>query len=90
MIKNNSEELNPRITVKATVSQISKSIFGGSPFKRRPDGGVEIGIGDIVLDENGNPLVPQPPVVIKQGGVEKIVINDDGIFLKDNTTFEKM
>lgn len=88
--KNNSEELNPRITVKATVSQISKSIFGGSPpFKRRPDGGVEIGIGDIALDENGNPLVPQPPVVIKQGGAEKIVINDEGIFLKDNTTFEK-
>lgn len=88
--KNNSEELNPRITVKATVSQISKSIFGGSPpFKRRPDGGVEIGIGDIALDEDGNPLVPQPPVVIKQGGAEKIVINDEGIFLKDNTTFEK-
>ena len=43
----------------------------------------------MILDENGDALVPQPPVVIKQGSKDQIKITDDGISLKENVIIDK-
>ena len=90
-VKRESEDpndLNPRITVKTTISQLRKAILptiGSSPpVSENEEGGIDVGIGDVILDENGQPLTTQPPVVIKQGGKDQIKITDDGISLKEN------
>ena len=95
-IKRGSEDpndLNQRITVKTTISQLKNAILpsvGSSPpLSENEEGGIDIGIGDIVLDENGEPLVPQPPIVIKQGGKDQIKITDNGISLEENVFINK-
>ena len=95
-VKRESEDpndLNSRITVKTTISQIRKAILptiGSSPpVSENEEGGIDVGIGDVILDENGDALVPQPPVVIKQGGKDQINITDDGISLKENVVIDK-
>lgn len=95
-VKRGSEDpndLNPRITVKTTISQLRKAILptiGSSPpVSENEEGGIDVGIGEVILDENGDALVPQPPVVIKQGGKEQIKITDDGISLKENVIIDK-
>ena len=95
-VKRKSEDpndLNPRITVKTTISQLKKAILptiGDSPpVSENEEGGIDVGIGDVILDENGDALVPQPPVVIKQGGKDQIKITDDGISLKENVIIDK-
>ena len=94
-VKRESEDpndLNPRITVKTTISQLRKAILptiGSSPpVSENEEGGINVGIGDVILDGNGQPLTTQPPVVIKQGGKDQIKITDDGVSLKENTTVE--
>lgn len=95
-VKRGSEDpndLNPRITVKTTISQLRKAILptiGSSPpVSENEEGGIDVGIGEVILDENGDALVPQPPVVIKQGGKDQIKITDDGISLKENVIIDK-
>jgi len=87
------QNVNQRITVKTTISQLRKVILptiGDSPpVSENEEGGIDVGIGDVILDENGDALVPQPPVVIKQGGKDQIKITDDRISLKENVTIEK-
>jgi hypothetical protein len=95
-VKRESEDpndFNPRITVKTTISQLRKAILptiGSSPpVSENEEGGIDVGIGDVILDENGQPLATQPPVVIKQGGKEQIKVTDDGISLKENVVIDK-
>ena len=95
-VKRKSEDpndLNPRITDKTTISQLKKAILptiGDSPpVSENEEGGIDVGIGDVILDENGDALVPQPPVLIKQGGKDQIKITDDGISLKENVIIDK-
>ena len=95
-VKRGSEDpndLNSRITVKTTVSQLKNAILptvGSSPpLSENEEGGIDVGIGEVILDENGDALVPQPPVVIKQGGKDQIKITDDGISLKENVIIDK-
>lgn len=87
------QNVNQRITVKTTISQLRKVILptiGDSPpVSENEEGGIDVGIGDVVLDENGDALVPQPPVVIKQGSKDQIKITDDGISLKENVIIDK-
>lgn len=87
------QNVNQRITVKTTISQLRKVILptiGDSPpVSENEEGGIDVGIGDVLLDENGDALVPQPPVVIKQGGKDQIKITDDGISLKENVIIDK-
>ena len=95
-VKRGSEDpndLNSRITVKTTISQLKNAILpavGSSPpLSENEEGGIDVGIGEVILDENGDALVPQPPVVIKQGGKDQIKITDDGISLKENVIIDK-
>lgn len=95
-VKRGSEDpndLNSRITVKTTISQLKNAILpavGSSPpLSENEEGGIDVGIGEVVLDENGDALVPQPPVVIKQGGKDQVRITDDGISLKENVVVDK-
>ena len=88
-LKKDSTEQNARLTVKTTISQLSKAILpsvGNSPpISENEEGGIDIGIGEVVFGEDGAPLPEQPPVIIKQGGKEQINISDNGISLKENT-----
>lgn len=91
-LKKDSTEQNARLTVKTTISQLSKAILpsiGNSPpISENEEGGIDIGIGEVVFGEDGAPLPEQPPVIIKQGGKEQINISDNGISLKENTIVE--
>ena len=65
------------------------TIGSSPPVSENEEGGIDVGIGDVILDENGQPLTTQPPVVIKQGGKEQIKVTDDGISLKENVVIDK-